>query len=68
MPRTRKLWRASASQPSTVPITPSSLSLACTTTAAAPSPKRTATLRLLQSMYRLMSSTPITMALRTTPV
>ncbi len=49
-PRTRSTCRASASQPSTEPSTPSAVSDAWTTTAAAPSPKSTATLRLLQSM------------------
>ena len=42
--------------------------IACRTTAAAPSPNSTATLRLVQSMYRVMSSTPITTALRIMPV
>ena len=67
MPRTRSTSRASASHPRTDPITPSGRSVACTTTAAAPSPKSTATLRLLQSMYCVMSSTPITIALRIVP-
>jgi hypothetical protein len=44
------------------------LSLACSTTAAQPSPKSTATLRLFQSMYGEITSTPITSALRTAPV
>ena len=68
MPRTRSVWRASASQPRTVPITPLGVSLACSTTAAAPSPKSTATLRLLQSMKGLMYSTPITSAFCTMPL
>ena len=67
-PRTRSACRASASHPSTLPTIPSSLSDACSTTAAAPSPKSTATLRLLQSMYRLISSTPMTTAFRIMPV
>src|SRR5690606_10804691 len=68
MPRTRNVWRASAAQPSFSAMTPAGSSDASITTAAAPSPKSTATLRLLQPMYGLMTSTPITSALRTTPV
>ena len=43
-------------------------SVACRTTAAAPSPKSTATLRLPQSMKGEITSTPITTAFLTTPV
>ena len=68
MPRTLSVPRASASQPSTLPITPDSVSEACSTTAAAPSPNSTATPRSLQSMYLVMSSTPITRAFFTMPL
>ena len=43
-------------------------SVACSTTAAAPSPNNTAMLRSLQSMNGEMTSAPITSALFTTPV
>src|SRR5271166_6623925 len=49
-------------------MTPVSCSDVCSTTAAAPSPNSTATLRLSQSMHREISSTPITSALLTMPV
>ena len=49
-------------------MTPVSCSEACSTIAAAPSPNSTATLRLSQSMYWEISSTPITSAFLTMPV
>ena len=44
------------------------MSVACSTTAAEPSPNSTATLRLFQSMYGVISSTPMTSAVFTEPV
>ena len=66
--RFSKAWRALAMQPSASPIKPSSASLTCKTTAAAPSPNRTDTLRSSQSMYGDIASTPMTKALDTTLV
>ncbi len=68
MPSTTSVLRASLSQPRRSASTPSSRSVASSTTAAHPSPKRTATPRLFQSMKALISSPPSTSALRTTPV
>jgi hypothetical protein len=60
--------RPSLSQPSFSATSPSSRSLASSTTAAQPSPNSTETPRLSQSMSVEMSSPPTTTALRTTPV
>ena len=60
--------RDSPKQPSFSASSPSSLSVASSTTAAAPSPNSTATSRSVQSMNGEISSAPMTSARRTTPV
>ena len=68
MPSTTSVERASLSQPSFSPSRPSTLSVACSTTDAQPSPNSTQTPRLRQSMNAEINSPPTTTAFFTTPV